>query len=103
MAMTQTVWHVPDDAHYRSPAFGPGHRPTCSFLSCPLRGADAKPPAIVEGSVVRLKTGGPKMTVAEVQGDGIAHLVWFEGSDENGWGALTDRRIPVGALVAVDA
>ena len=32
------------------------------------------------GDVVRLKSGGPKMTVVEVRNDGWISCLWFEGS-----------------------
>lgn len=32
------------------------------------------------GDVVKLKSGGEKMTIEEIDGDGYISCVWFEGS-----------------------
>lgn len=32
---------------------------------------------IEAGDVVELKSGGPRMTVCEVDGDGMADVIWF--------------------------
>jgi len=38
------------------------------------------------GDVVELKSGGPKMTVREVDEDGMVNASWFAGSKhEDGW------------------
>lgn len=31
------------------------------------------------GDVVRLKSGGPKMTVSMIDNDGLVHVKWFDG------------------------
>lgn len=59
--------------------------------------------AFAPGDLVRLKSGGPTMTVFEVaparEGRGnVVRCGWFEGSDAK-WGDVCDGGFPVAALV----
>jgi uncharacterized protein YodC (DUF2158 family) len=35
-----------------------------------------------KGDVVEMKSGGPRMTVVDVEGGGTVHCAWFDGSDQ---------------------
>ena len=49
------------------------------------------------GTIVSLKSGGPPLTVVEVDGE-QARCIWFAHSDDR----LQEARIPLACLVAVD-
>lgn len=38
-------------------------------------------PDMMTGAIVRLNSGGPKMTVDEVRNDGFVMVAWFAGDD----------------------
>ena len=40
--------------------------------------------SITVGERVQLKTGGPKMTVVELGGDGQVYCKWFKGTTSSG-------------------
>ena len=61
------------------------------------------PPAIVEGSVVRLKSGSPEMTVDAVVVEGqTVRVICFSGDDKSGWQVIREE-LPVTALEFVRA
>jgi uncharacterized protein YodC (DUF2158 family) len=49
------------------------------------------------GTIVSLKSGGPPLTVVEVEGE-QARCIWFAQSDDR----LQEARIPLACLEAVD-
>lgn len=50
------------------------------------------------GSVVRLRSGGPAMTVTALQADRGAHVMWFSDS-----GQMHSQLVPLAALVMATA
>lgn len=54
-----------------------------------------EPPII--GDIVRLKSGGPSMTVESIDDQGMVHCIWFN----NGKGLLAQRAFIAQALEAV--
>ena len=40
------------------------------------------PEEFKKGDVVRLKSGGPRMTISSVEDDGRFFCLWFDGNDQ---------------------
>jgi uncharacterized protein YodC (DUF2158 family) len=54
---------------------------------------------LVPGTIVRLRSGGPSMTVESINDQGMVHCVWFL----TGRGQLADRAFAAGSLEPVPA
>jgi uncharacterized protein YodC (DUF2158 family) len=57
------------------------------------------------GDVVKLKTGGPKMTVSNIGPNPVTtsvYCVWFQGDEHEGWGSLEGAWFSEGILVKID-
>jgi uncharacterized protein YodC (DUF2158 family) len=66
-------------------------------------------PDLVVGDVVRLKTGGPKMTVQRIgsgtDANAVVRCTWFEKSDEVGkeWAGPFNAEFPASTLTRCEA
>lgn len=50
------------------------------------------------GDTVRLKGGGPIMTVDAVRDNALAECLWFENGKDGGWGAMRGGSIRAALL-----